>query len=65
MIGYSCLHRRGDSQCLVNPGEVVVHEMQRHGMGLVFDLLAKGVGQPGHPSHAHPHGEVLPFHEAR
>jgi hypothetical protein len=34
------------------------------GMGLVFTLLTKGVRQPGHASHAHPHGEILSFYKA-
>ena len=50
---------------LMNPAEVIVHEMQGHGMSLIFNLLAEPIGQPGHPSHTHPHGEILPFYKAR
>ena len=31
-------------------------------MGEVLDLLGEPVSESGEPSHAHPHGEVLPFH---
>ncbi len=41
------------------PAEVVVHEVQRHRVGVVLDLLAEPVGQPGEPAHPHPHREVL------
>lgn len=64
MIGYASLHRRSHAQSLVNPAEVIVHEVERHSMGLVLDLLAEGVRQPSHPAHAHPHGEVLPLYKA-
>src|SRR5260370_923126 len=26
---------------------------------MVFDLLGKGIRQPGKPSHSHPHGQIL------
>lgn len=65
MISYTSLHRRRYPQGLMNPGEVVMHEVERDGMGLVLDLLAERIGQPRHPAHAHPHREVLPFHKAR
>lgn len=65
MIGYSGLHCRGDSQRLMNPGEIVVHEVEGHGMGLVFYLLAERIGQARHPSHAHSHREILSLYKAR
>ncbi len=43
----------------MRPTEVVVREMDRHGCGMVLDLLREGVGQASEPTHAHPHGEVL------
>ena len=64
MIGYSRLHCWGDSERLVNPGKVVMHEVEGHGMGLVLDLFTEGIGQPSHSAHAHPHREILPFNKA-
>ena len=40
-------HGWRDSQCLVNPDKVVIHEVQAHGMLEVLHLLAEGIGQPG------------------
>ncbi len=45
----------------MNPGEIVIHEMQGNRMGEILDLSGKGIGEPGHASHAHPHSEVLPL----
>ena len=39
--------------------EIIVHEVDRQGMDMVLDFLAKGIGQPSEPSHTHPHAEVL------
>ncbi len=64
MIRYSSLHCWGHSKRLVNPGKVVMHEVEGDRVTLVFNLLAKSVGQPGHPSHAHPHREILSLHKA-
>ena len=33
--------------------------MERHRVGVVLNLLAESVGEPGEPAHVHPHGEVL------
>jgi hypothetical protein len=41
-----------------------MHEMKGDRMGLIFDLLAECIGQPGHSPHAHPHRKILPLHEA-
>jgi hypothetical protein len=35
MIGQSRLHGWRDTECLVNPAVVVVHEMQRDIMGVI------------------------------
>ena len=65
VIRNPCLHRRCDPQRLVNPAEVVVHEVEGDRRDVVLQLLAEGVGQAREPPHAHPHGEVLPLHVAR
>ena len=45
--------------------EIVVGREQRDGVGVVLDLLGKGVRQPGEPVHVHSHGEVRPLHVGR
>jgi hypothetical protein len=47
----------------MRPAEVVEHGMQGDGVGVILDLFGEGVGQPGKPPHAHPHGQVLALHE--
>jgi hypothetical protein len=64
VIGELSLHRGGDPQGHVNPAEVVVHEVQSDGRSVVLDLLARSVGQPREPAHAHSHREVLPLDKA-
>ena len=39
--------------------EVVVHEVQRDGVRVVLDLLAKAIGQAREAPHGHPHRQVL------
>jgi len=65
MIGYACFYRRGDAQRLVNPSEIVVHEVEGHGRFQVLHLFREGICQAGKAPHAHPHREVLPLHERR
>jgi hypothetical protein len=38
--------------------------MESDGGPKVVDLLGKAIGEPGKPSHPHPHGEVLTLYEA-
>ena len=45
--------------------EVVVHEVQGDGVGVVLYFLAEGVGQPREPTHLHSHREVLALDIAR
>jgi hypothetical protein len=59
VIGKASFHRRGNAQRLVNPAEVVVREMERHGVGEVLDFLGERIGKARKPAHAHPHREVL------
>jgi hypothetical protein len=37
------------------PAEVVVHEMEGNSASQVFNLLRKGIGQPGKAAHVHAH----------
>ena len=63
VIGDASGHRRGPrvrrSEAHVGPREVVLHEVEGHSSGQVLDLAAERIGEPGEPSHAHPHGQVL------
>ena len=61
VIADSGFHRRRDPERLVNPREVVIHEVQGHCVPQVVDLLRERVGQPREPAHGHPHREVQPF----
>jgi hypothetical protein len=40
----SSSHRRGDSQGFVNPGKIVMDEMERHGVTVILNLLAETIG---------------------
>ena len=45
--------------------KIVIGEVQRKRSFQVLPLLAEAVRQPCQPSHAHAHGEVLPFNVRR
>lgn len=47
----------------MNSAEVVVREVQGHGMTVVFDLLGKAICQASETAHSHTHCEVLPFYK--
>ena len=64
MFGHPSLHSRGDSQGLVYPAEIVMHEVQGDGVLVVLQLLGEGIGQPGKPAAAHAQGEVLALNVA-
>ena len=64
MIADACCHGRCHAQGLLNAAEVLMHEVQRHRVLKVLDLLAEAVGQAGEPAHAHAHGQVLALHVA-
>jgi hypothetical protein len=40
----------------VNLAEVVEHEIQANGVYVIFQLLAKRIGQSCNPTYVHPHG---------
>ena len=61
MVGDTGFHRGRNAQGLVNPAEVVMHEMNRGGVLVVLQLLAECVGETRKSSVAHAEGEVLPF----
>jgi hypothetical protein len=63
MIGHASLQRWRHPKRLVATNEIVVEEVQGYRMLQVLDFLREGIRQSGKPPHAHPHGQVLPFHE--
>jgi hypothetical protein len=58
MIAYSCFHCGRASERLADAREVVVHEVKRDRVLVVFEFLAVRVGQSRKSSHAHPHREM-------
>ena len=61
MVCETSFHSRRHSQCLVDAAEVVVKEVNRNLMRMIFNLLAESVGQPRESSHSHSHEEILPL----
>src|SRR5438552_2996331 len=61
MIGETSSHRGRHFQGLMDPAEVIVHEVEREGVLKVLHLLAEGVGQAGKSAHPHSHCQVLPL----
>lgn len=61
MITDPGFHGRGHTKGLVDPAEVIIHEVQGDGMDVVLNLLGEPIGQPGEAPHRHPHCEVLAF----
>lgn len=64
VVSDSGFHSRGASKCLGNSAEVIVHVMNRHCVGVVFDLLGESISETGKAAHRHSHDEVLTFDEA-
>src|SRR5437763_6673574 len=52
-------HRWRYAQALVNPSEVVMHEMHRAGEPVIVEFLAESIRQAGESSHLHPHREIV------
>ena len=65
MICKASFHSRGDSQCFVDAAEVVVHEVQGHGMTVILNFLAESICQARKTAHSHAHCEVLPLNVRR
>jgi hypothetical protein len=61
----SSFHCGRHSQALVNPAEIVVHEVQRNVVLQILDLFAESVGQSGEAAHLHSHREILAFRVTR
>ena len=49
----------------MNTNEIAVHEMKRHRISVIVDLLTESVCQPSKPTHVHPHCEILALHVTR
>jgi hypothetical protein len=50
MIGEASGHRGRDAQALMNPAEVVVHEVQGNHRIVILNLFAECIGEPGNPT---------------
>ena len=59
MVCDSGFHCWSDAQGLVNPAEIVVHEVERNSPSQIVRLLRKCVCQARESSHLHSHREVL------
>ena len=58
-------HGRRDPQRFVHPAKVVVPDVQTDRPVVVAQLLAVGIGQPGHAPNPHAQRQVLSFNERR
>jgi predicted methyltransferase len=63
MIAESSFHRWRNPQRLVNPAEVVMHEIQRNHVAVVLQLLAESIRQASEAPHGHAHREILALNE--
>src|SRR4051794_16966215 len=59
MLTKTSRHRRGNSQGLMNPREVMVNVKECDGRNMVLNLFAEGIGQASEAAHLHPHVEIL------
>jgi len=64
-MGNASRHCWGDPQALVNPHEIVMHEMDRDRMGVILGLFWETVAQARKPPHRHAHGQILALNVAR
>ena len=46
---------------LMDAHEIVVHEVNRDGMGVILGFFREGIRQPREAPHSHPHVEILPL----
>lgn len=65
LVGHARGHGWAHPQLRMEPQEIIIHEVQRHGVGVVLDLLRERICEPGEPAHVHPHREVLPLYVGR
>ena len=52
MIGYASFHRRRDPQGLVNPREIIMHEVKSDLISVVLNLFAESVCQARESEHS-------------
>src|ERR1035437_580766 len=64
MISETSGHRWGNAKCLVDTAEVVVHVVKSNRGRVVLNLLTEAIRQTSEATHAHSHGEILPFNVA-
>ena len=64
MVTHSGFHCWRNAKGLVNPAEVVVHEIEGNHVLMVFKLLGESIGQASEASHLHSHSKILSLHKA-
>ena len=64
MVAHARFHRRSDTQRLMNPAEVVKHEIERQRVLVVFYLFRESVRQSRKPPHGPSHRQILALREA-
>lgn len=63
MVRESRFHRGRDAQALMDATKIVIHEVQRNGVLMIFNFLGKGVRQTRKASHLHSHCQILSFNK--
>jgi hypothetical protein len=64
MVSDARFHRGSHAQCLVNTAKVVVHEVNRNRIEVIFNFLAEPICKARKSAHSHPHREILALNEA-
>lgn len=65
MIADASFHRWRDAQGLMNPAEVVIHEVERKRVFVILKLFRESIRKARETTHRHSHCEVLPLRKAR
>lgn len=61
MIANACFHRGSDAQRLVNAAKIVVHEVERERVLVVFHFLRERIRKASESPHHHAHRQILAF----
>jgi len=65
MVAQAASHCRGDSQRLVNSGEIVVYGVDRNHSRVILNFLAESVSQTSEAPHTHSHTQIVAFNVGR
>jgi hypothetical protein len=47
----------------MQPHPIVMSEINRQRVDVIFDLLGKAIGKTGEATHAHAHGQIVPLNK--